>query len=381
MNNTFSEVRVKPAVKFHWAFLAAGFMHIAFLTVFAIWGLYLMMQIEVVSVCLYIFGAIMSKKKVSERAFTWTIVFFAEVLIHAVICTMIQGIEVCFFLYPLMCMPIYGYLLFAFCDKQLLVRTSLFMAITTLVVGIMVFLFVDNVGTVYTLTDMREFTDSNILVLRGINVSFATAMLMVFTVAFYMELMKVLTMLQDSNKKLGFTATHDALTGLSNRHSLWKFFEELEKSGDEYCIFMGDLDDFKRINDTYGHDCGDKVLKAVADIMLKQTDRTKDIACRWGGEEMLVVMRGDRETSLKRVREIKDMISGMDIVENGSSVKVSMTFGFVGGAEIATFRDKTDEIRDEDDAPLQHDIDNLISIVDKRLYVGKRSGKNVIIAA
>lgn len=382
MNNTFSEVEVKPSVKFHWVFFAAGMMHTVFLISFALMGLYMMVQINVISLLIYITGGIVTRKGVKQQhALKWIIAFYAEVLLHAIICTIIQGVEVSFYLYPITGMPVYGYLLFAYCDKQSLVRTSLFMAVVTFITGLFVLLFVDNVGTVYSLTGMRELTKTNVVVLRGINVTFTTIMLVFFMIVFYLEVTKVLNKYLQSNKQLDFIATHDALTGLSNRHSLWNFFAELVASGDKYCIVMGDLDDFKKINDTYGHECGDKVLKGVADIILQKTDAERDMACRWGGEEILIVMRGEREECLKRVAVIKDMISALDITQDGLKVKVSMTFGFAEGGEKELICDNMDEYPNVRCTLTQHDIDNLISIVDKRLYVGKRSGKNVIIAA
>ncbi len=378
MDNAFSEVKVEPSFKFRWIFLGAGLMHLTFLTAFAILGMYMMVCINIVSILIYVSGAIATRKGVSKHAFAWIMAFFAEVLLHAVICTVIQGVEVSFFLYPVMGMPVYGYLLFGYCDRPTLIRASLFMAVTTFVTGILTLVFVDHVGSVYQLTGMHELLRMELIVLRAINVTFATLMLMVFTLAFYMELTKLLKALNESNKRLDYIATHDALTGLSNRRSLWTFFDVLEKSGDHYCIILGDLDDFKKINDTYGHECGDRVLKAVSDIILEKTG-DEEMACRWGGEEMLVVMRGSREDCLRRVGEIKDMISSLGITQDERHVKVSMTFGFVCRDEVV---DNGEEVSASTELPPAHlGLDNLISEVDKRLYVGKRSGKNVIIAA
>lgn len=379
MTGTFSDVRVQPSVKFHWIFFAAGLMHLSFLVVFAIFHLYMMVLINVVSILVYLVGGIMSRKGVGKHAHGWTLAFFGEVLLHAVICTIIQGVEVSFYLYPLMGMPVYGYLLFGYCDRRTLLKTSWFMAITTVVAGTMTLLFVDYIGTVYELTGMRTLTRFQIIILRAINVSYSTLMLMVFTLAFYIELSKLLKELNKSNKQLNYIATHDALTGLSNRHSLWQFFDGLEKSGDHYCIILGDLDDFKKINDTYGHECGDKVLKAVSEIIIEKTG-DEEMACRWGGEEMLVVMRGSREDCLKRVGEIKDMIFALGITQDERPVKVSMTFGFVCRDEVVNNSGEVSSTSTEP-PPAHLGLDNLISEVDKRLYVGKRSGKNVIIAA
>ncbi len=379
MKSAFSEVKVEPSVRFHWIFFGAGLMHLAFLIAFAFLGLYMMVCINIVSILVYVTGALVTRKGVSKHALAWIIAFFVEVILHAVICTVIQGVEVSFFLYPLMAMPVYGYLLFGYCDRPTLIRTSLFMAVTTFVTGILTLGFVDHVGSVYDLTDMHVLSRTELLVLRTINVLFATLMLMVFTLAFYMELSKLLKALNESNKRLDYIATHDALTGLSNRRSLWTFFDGLEKSGDHYCIILGDLDDFKKINDTYGHECGDRVLKAVSGIILEKTG-DEEMACRWGGEEILIVMRGSREDCLKRVGEIKDLISSLGITQDERHVKVSMTFGFVCRDEVVNNSGEVSSMSTE--LPPAHlGLDNLISEVDKRLYVGKRSGKNVIIAA
>lgn len=381
MTSTFSEIRVQPSVKFHWIFFSAGLMHLSFLIVFAFFHLYMMMLINIISVLIYLVGGIMTRKGVGKHAHAWTLAFFFEVLLHAIICTVIQGVEVSFYLYPLMGMPVYGYLLFGYCDRRSLLKTSWFMAITTVVAGAMTLVFVDHVGTVYKLTNMRTLTQFEMIFLRAINVSYTTLMLVVFTLAFYIELSKMIKALNESNEQLNYIATHDALTGLFNRHSLWQYFDGLEKSGDQYCIILGDLDDFKKVNDTYGHDCGDKVLKSVSDIIIGKTNHD-EMACRWGGEEILIVMRGSREECLNRVGEIKDSICGLDITQDEKKVKVSMTFGFICRDEVFENKDSDAEIYHSSGHPSTHlVIDNLISEVDKRLYVGKRNGKNVIIAA
>lgn len=380
MTGTYSEVRVEPSVKFHWIFFAAGLMHLCFLVTFACLKLYMMVLINIISVLIYITGGFVTRKGVEKHAHSWILAFFFEVLIHAVLCTVIQGAEVSFYLYPLMAMPVYGYLLFGYCDRRTLVSTSLFMAITTVVTGALTLVFVDRVGSVYVLTDMHQHSQNDIILLRSINVSFATLMLMIFTLAFYIELSKLLKALNKSNKQLDYIAAHDALTGLSNRRSLWQFFAGLEESGDNYCIILGDLDDFKKINDTYGHECGDKVLKSVSEIILDKT-KPDEMACRWGGEEILIVMRGSRGDCLNRVGEIKDLIYAMDITRDDSRVKVSMTFGFVCRDEVLENSGEDEACHSTERPPASLGIDNLISEVDKRLYVGKRSGKNVIIAA
>ena len=157
---------------------------------------------------------------------------------------------------------------------------------------------------------------------------------------------------------------HDSLTGLYNRHSLRDFFDSLDESGNEYCVALGDIDNFKRVNDTYGHDCGDDVLVTVSDI-IKKSMAENDLACRWGGEEILIIMRGTRSDCLGRMRDIREQINS-SVVETGSnSISVTMTFGFADCHEV-------------ENSGKNH-MDSIVILVDGRLYVGKKSGKNVII--
>ena len=377
-------VKIEPIFKFNLTCTAAGFMHLVYLITFAFFKMGILMMFNFFSIAIYVFMAVATKKieRFDKNPPAWVLVMFGEILAHAMLCTLVQGMEVCFYLFPLMTMPLYAYYLFMYCNKRTFIKTTLCIGIITAAVAAVVILFVENVGCVYTLTDMHVLTEFEIIVVRTINIVFTFFTLVLFTLVNSAEVMRLLEKLRESNKQLNYIATHDALTGLSNRHSLWKFFEELEESHDHYCIVMGDLDDFKKINDTYGHDCGDIVLKSVAGIILGNT-HDDDMACRWGGEEMLIVMRGSRDECFDRINKIKSEICALDIKHDEKPVKVTMTFGFAGSEETANAlaNSDSDTLTASVRAPAHLGIDSLISMVDKRLYVGKRNGKNVIVVA
>ena len=143
---------------------------------------------------------------------------------------------------------------------------------------------------------------------------------------------------------------------------------------------MGDLDSFKKINDTYGHGCGDLVLKSVADLILDMTGEN-EIACRWGGEEMVVVFMGEREEALKRLEELRHKIEDLKLTYSGLDIHVTMTFGFADSEEIGLAISEINlEKKDEPEALTKRfGVESLISMVDKRLYTGKGSGKNVVV--
>ncbi len=92
-------------------------------------------------------------------------------------------------------------------------------------------------------------------------------------------------------EQLARLAEQDPLTGLSNRRCLDRLFEKRRITRDRrgcVSVIMLDLDHFKHINDTHGHDCGDRILRAVADV-LRDCAGSKDVACRYGGEEFVII--------------------------------------------------------------------------------------------
>ncbi|HEY0294451.1 MAG TPA: diguanylate cyclase [Bordetella sp.] len=99
--------------------------------------------------------------------------------------------------------------------------------------------------------------------------------------------------LQEQNRVLKIASTHDPLTGIGNRALLTRCLQEesqrVQRTGRSYCLAILDVDNFKRINDTWGHAAGDLVLKAIAQALMSSI-REGDICGRWGGEEFLVIM-------------------------------------------------------------------------------------------
>ena len=131
---------------------------------------------------------------------------------------------------------------------------------------------------------------------------------------------------------------------------------------------LGDIDDFKKVNDTYGHDAGDLVLKTVA-TKITENLFGQDTACRWGGEEMLIILRGGKADCMSRAKQIRESIINEEMEHEGKLLHVTMTFGFVDCTELPT--DLPGEITH---------FEGLITLADKRLYRGKESGKNRIVS-
>ena len=127
--------------------------------------------------------------------------------------------------------------------------------------------------------------------------------------------------------RLQALAETDPLTGLLNRNLLQTSLEESIqqniRSGEQYTLITMDIDNFKIINDTYGHDAGDMVLRSIADIILKRLRRV-DKVYRLGGEEFLALLRGTDESNAAEIAEsLKAAISSETMILD-ESITVSM---------------------------------------------------------
>ena len=161
----------------------------------------------------------------------------------------------------------------------------------------------------------------------------------------------------DSEDKLKALAMKDNLTGLYNRHYILKQLEMASGKNDEYFVAMADIDDFKKVNDTYGHNAGDYILKTVAEIMREACDNV--LVSRWGGEEFLV-LGYDKNKAQEKMEKIRSSINKYNFTFEEKSIKVSVTIGIAERSEADT-------------------IDKWIQVADDRLYIGKTSGKNRVI--
>lgn len=160
--------------------------------------------------------------------------------------------------------------------------------------------------------------------------------------------------LQSALKKL---IERDVLTGLYNRRSAEKKIDEIENGCRTYSVSIGDIDHFKKFNDTYGHECGDVVLREVAHLL---NDHMKGLGfvARWGGEEFLLVYENaDIDSAYVALLQIREALHEMDVEYNGEIHKVTMTFGV---------EEKHEGVP----------INQLIRAADDKLYEGKQGGRD-----
>ena len=167
-------------------------------------------------------------------------------------------------------------------------------------------------------------------------------------------------------KRLQELAKADPLTGLLNRRAFMDVLEyeriRSERSGKPFALVMGDIDYFKSINDSYGHDYGDSVLNALASNMISSL-RKQDTVCRWGGEEFIILLP---ETNLSGAQvaaeKIRKLISSEPHFYDGNAHTITMTFGVAEGNAVS-------------------DLEMCIKSADEAMYRGKAGGRNCVVAA
>ncbi|MBR6159694.1 MAG: diguanylate cyclase, partial [Lachnospiraceae bacterium] len=118
----------------------------------------------------------------------------------------------------------------------------------------------------------------------------------------------------------------DVLTGLFNRRSAEKKIDVIEASGVRYCVAIGDIDHFKKFNDTFGHECGDVVLREVAHLLNDGMNKQEGFVARWGGEEFLLVfVNTDINGAYDALMIIRQALHDKEVVYDGHIHKVTMT--------------------------------------------------------
>ena len=178
------------------------------------------------------------------------------------------------------------------------------------------------------------------------------------------ELEALITQLKSEKDKLEELAYTDPLTGLSNRRffleEMKRVIETARRYREPLSIMMLDVDNFKRINDEYGHDVGDMILKQLAEVIRKNT-RSSDIAARFGGEEFIVALpKTDERGALMVAERIRQEFKKSKVQVDGKEIGTTVSIG------IASFEEG-------------YDLDRLIKEADEALYEAKRTGKDKVV--
>lgn len=165
----------------------------------------------------------------------------------------------------------------------------------------------------------------------------------------------------DAMSKLREERNLDALTGVLNRRSFWELAQPLvrDRKAQPISVVVADLDHFKRVNDNWGHELGDQVLKAAAQV-IQAGVRGTDLVARFGGEEfVLLLAHADIETARRVAQRIRAGISeAIDPLPDGQ--RVTLSLGIVA-------------------CPLDSDLREAVMQADRQLYKAKQQGRNQVV--
>lgn len=388
-------MNIKSSFKYWVLFFLSAGIHITFLILFLVNGIYALAAFNVFSIAFYLIGGITVavKNNFEQHKYAWTVLIYGEITLHAVLATLWLGFDSCFFIYSMVALTVASYVVYLSCSKPLFFKIIIPFAAVTFASLALCYVYLIINPPIITAFFLKTLDEGKIQVMRGINIFVNTFIVFFYSIVFIAEMHTLMGRLEETNKRLDYIANHDALTDMYNRHSLNSIFKrfvqnnkeaachsldnDLDNNADDFdkafeesafCVIMSDIDDFKKINDTYGHTMGDKVLKTVAE-KIKESTSKYDIGCRWGGEEFLLIIGGDKAHCKSTAELIRRNVERIRFEEEPDLI-VTMTFGLVFCKE-----SKNSSIQSKNATK----IDELVQIADSRLYAGKAGGKNVVV--
>jgi len=321
-------------------------VHIVFFVLFACIHATIMMVLNIFSIFSYVVCFLLIKKYKTKAQILTT---FVEIMVHMFLAVVCLGVESGFQLYFIGCVAIVFY---ADYFSVRLVNRHIGGVVMSLCSGGLYFLslrIVRGSGSVYQISGGAADA------MMTVN----SAAVFIVCIYFYSMLTGIANYYE---KELSRQANHDKLTGLVNRFYLIDHLQQVYESGrmNDYWLAIVDIDDFKMINDRFGHNCGDFVLKSMTSII--ESCCGELTACRWGGEEFVMVgeMPGGQEAEAAVLETVRKTVAEREFVYDGNRIKLTITIGAAPYLENQT-------------------IDEWISAADEKLYTGKHSGKNCLV--
>lgn len=281
-----------------------------------------------------------------------------EIWLCGILFSLLLGWNTGFALFHLALVPILYYISFATGIFKRMILTPTLLSLFSLCIYLICRL-ITRVCTPYY-ADLKE---PFIICMYLFNSITAFIIVIVFSLFFLYEIQRIQSALRIRNRHLDKMASIDSLTHLWNRRSMNVFLENAvnayQNTNQEFSLILCDIDDFKLINDTYGHSCGDEVLTHISNL-IRSCVRSDDFVCRWGGEEILILVQGPLPVAKVLAERIRAQVELTPTLYEEKEVHHTMTFGI---------------------SPYQPDcpVEESIRTADNNLYVGKRHGKNQVI--
>ena len=324
--------------------MAALFLaiHIGLLVLFAIGGVMPMVYVNIGSILFYALMLFFIRKSLLTG---FAVASYIEINAHMLLAILYCGWE------PGFQIPLIGIVILLFFSEYV-ARTlrikyipSVFLAPLAAIVYILGYVLSSNYPAPYVLP-------SEVILI--FQVLWAVIVFSVMTIILHI----FVTTTTRSQSELTNEVVHDKLTGLPNRYYMASLFQKVEEEGERHrrWVAIADIDDFKLINDTHGHNYGDYVLKTIASLL--EGISPEIVVCRWGGEEFLIV--GDESTDpQEELEDFRKAVESYPFEYEGERMGLTVTVGY-------SYKKK------------DQSIDEWINDADKLLYKGKENGKNQV---
>lgn len=312
-------------------------LRVFYLVLFVVSKLYVLMWIDIASIVFY-FGCFYLVKK--QKYYLYALLCGNEYFAFVIVATFLIGFNTGFHFY-LIGLTVVSFFTSYF-SKNKNMKGSIFWAGLSLAIYLMLYLVSSYRIPNYQIDKWLEMT------------LFTTHAILVFVfIVFYLVIFVKYTLTLE-NRIMNESRT-DELTQISNRYGLYDYFAQEENKFDKV-LALFDIDNFKLINDDYGHVTGDFILKRVAEIA--SSILGESYVFRYGGEEFVTVI--DKEDASNKLEELRKAIETENFVFQGTKHKITITIG------VANY--KKDIV-----------LEKWVDLADEKMYTGKRSGKNQVV--
>ena len=322
--------------------------HIIFALIYHHIGITYMVSINFVCICFLIYEMLIIRSH-SINVILWV---YAEIIMFSSLSSYIVGIQAGFWVHIIGVLTVIFNLTYELGHKRFMIQGSGAVAL----LGTYVLCWINPNAFSRAKNLMMPYNQTMLF----INIVYVIVLVVIVSFLYSKDLDRMYATLE-------YRARHDELTGLMNRRYMFEWLRKeanARKTHSPYVyenmvVCMCDIDNFKMLNDTYGHDRGDIILKGFADIMMDKLKNFK--VARWGGEEFLIVAKNmDRGKAYELIEQFHKEIAKARFVSNDITLSATMTVGMVT-AEKTT------------------NIESMIIKADEMLYKGKQSGKNCIV--
>lgn len=355
----YGKWRKSSTLKYSLICFSFSIIHLALLCFFSMFHVMPMVAFGAFSVCLYLFcGFYVTKKK---RYFHVLYIALIEVICHAIVACYYIGWDYGFMLYSLAMVPVLFYL---FTTTPNIKNPNIHAVISILIIVTSFIITKFTLGNATPVYDLNVST-TFVQIVYCINCGVAFFMQSVFSALYTVEVRHFRENLEREKNALHIIAHIDPLTNLLNRRAMQPHLENSKVLADTdskpFSVILCDIDNFKRVNDVYGHSIGDQVLRDIAHTFASNLDK-EDYVCRWGGEEFLILVPDTQNTAVNIAEKLRKEVEKLIISTDDATLSVTMTFG------VAEY------IKDSR-------IESMIKKADDNLYTGKDSGKNRVVSS